>query len=273
MTRSPLKDISGEATRAQVRVRYGGIAAERGCCSSSSEDSARTGGAPSSCCGDPGVATQFGYTSEQLAELPEGANLGLGCGNPTAILGLTRGQAVLDLGSGAGIDGFLAAKQVGTRGLVVGVDMTPEMVAQARENAGRGGYKNVDFRLGEIEHLPVGDSSVDVVISNCVINLVPDKGIVYREAFRVLRPGGRLAISDVVATRPISAEARADPALWNSCSSGALEVRTVKSLLSRAGFLGIRVALKVPDSTADSLKWQATLGVVSADITATTPRA
>jgi len=220
---------------------------------------------------DPAVALQLGYTPEQLGNLPPGANLGLGCGNPTAILALRPGQTVLDLGSGAGIDCFLAAKQVGARGSVIGVDMTPEMLTKARGNARKGGYRNVDFRLGEIEHLPVGDASIDVVISNCVINLAPDKGIVYREAFRVLRPGGRLAVSDVVATRPITAPERANPSLWSSCSSGALEVRHVKALLRRAGFVDVRVVLKGPDQTPDSLQGQASLGVVSADIQATKP--
>jgi SAM-dependent methyltransferase len=219
------------------------------------------------------VTTQLGYTQEQLAGLPEGADLGLGCGNPTAILGLKHGQSVLDLGSGAGIDCFLAAKQVGARGSVIGVDMTPEMLTKARQNARKGGYKNVDFRLGEIEHLPVGDASVDVVISNCVINLAPDKGRVYREAFRVLRPGGELAVSDVVATRPITAKERADPSLWSSCSSGALEVSKVKTLLKRAGFVEVRVNLRTPEKTPDSLMGQASLGVVSADIRATKPHA
>ncbi len=274
MTGTPAKELASDATRAMVRDRYGGIATGAGGCPPASGDPSCCGESGSSCCaGEPGVAPQLGYTPEQLATLPEGANLGLGCGNPTAILHLTRGQTVLDLGSGAGIDCFLAAKKVGARGKVVGVDMTPEMVAKARENARNGGSKNVEFRRGEIEHLPVGDASVDVVISNCVVNLAPDKGVVYREAFRVLRPGGTLAVSDVVATRPIPANERADPARWSSCSSGALEVGAVKSLLRRAGFAGIKVALKAPATTPDSLKGQASLGVVSADITATKPRA
>jgi ubiquinone/menaquinone biosynthesis C-methylase UbiE len=179
---------------------------------------------------------------------------------------------VLDLGSGAGIDCFLAAKKVGTKGHVIGVDMTPEMLGKARENARKGHYSNVEFRLGEIEHLPVADNSVDVVISNCVINLVPEKGPVYRDAFRVLRPGGHLAISDVVATRPISARDRANPLLWSSCSSGALEARKVKTLLKRAGFKGIHLDLKIPEKVPDSLRGQASLGVVSADIRAIKPK-
>jgi ubiquinone/menaquinone biosynthesis C-methylase UbiE len=178
---------------------------------------------------------------------------------------------VLDLGSGAGIDCFLAAKKVGSKGHVIGVDMTPEMVGKARENARRGHYANVEFRLGEIEHLPVADGSVDVVISNCVINLVPEKGPVYREAYRVLRPGGHLAISDVVATRPISTRDRANLSLWSSCSSGALEVKEVKTFLKRAGFKDVRLDLKSSERAPDSLRGQASLGVVSADIRAVKP--
>jgi len=264
---------SDDRTHALVRDRYGRIASgERNdggcgpvgpCCGDESTSSG--------CCDDAGAALELGYSAEQLAALPEGANLGLGCGNPTALLGLKPGETVLDLGSGAGIDCFLAAQKVRKTGRVIGVDMTPEMISKSRANAREGGYKNVDFRLGEIEHLPVPDASVDVVISNCVINLAPDKGRVYREAFRVLRPGGRLALSDVVATRPISAKERADPGLWSSCSSGALPARQVKALLRRAGFEDVLVVLKVPRTPPESLKGPASLGVVSADIHATKP--
>jgi arsenite methyltransferase len=269
--------VSADGRRAQVRERYSGIAS--GGSSRAADSSAAASccgqGTASSCCGDSSASTaiQLGYSPEQLAGLPAGADLGLGCGNPTAMFGLKPGQTVLDLGSGAGIDCFLAAKQVGARGSVIGVDMTPEMLTKARRNARKGGYRNVDFRLGEIEHLPVGDASVDVVISNCVINLAPEKGRVYREAFRVLRPGGELAVSDVIATRPITAHERADPSLWSSCSSGALEVSRVRTLLRRAGFVHVRVKLRIPETPPDSLKGQATLGVVSADIRATKPRA
>ena len=210
-------------------------------------------------------------TAPGAAGLPEGANLGLGCGNPTALLSLKPGETVLDLGSGAGIDCFLAARKVGGQGQVIGVDMTPEMVAKARENARKGGYSNVEFRLGEIEHLPSADRSVDVVVSNCVMNLAPEKGQVYREAFRVLRPGGRFAVSDVVATRPITQRERDDPSLWSSCSSGALEVAEVRKLLLAAGFERIEVELRTPRSTPASLDGQTSLGVVSADIRATKP--
>jgi arsenite methyltransferase len=272
MSRSQKVAVSDDDRRAQVRRRYGGIAAAARLDASSPDPSSCCDtGAASSCCGDPTVTIQLGYAPGELASLPEGADLGLGCGNPTAILGLKPGQTVLDLGSGAGIDCFLAARKVGARGSVIGVDMTPEMLAKARENARKGGYRNVDFRLGEIEHLPVPDASVDVVVSNCVINLAPDKGRVYREAYRVLRPGGHLAVSDVVATRPITAKERADPSLWSSCSSGALEVGIVKGLLKRAGFVDVKVKLRTPEKIPDSLKGQFSLGVVSADIQATKP--
>ncbi|MCI4339540.1 MAG: arsenite methyltransferase [Thermoplasmata archaeon] len=265
--------VSDDSRRAQVRERYSDIAAHASCCGASGSAVSSCGDGDSSCCGsgNSGGAIQLGYTPKQLASLPEGSNLGLGCGNPTAILGLRSAQTVLDLGSGAGIDCFLAAKKVGPKGSVIGVDMTPEMVTKARGNARKGRYRNVEFRLGEIEHLPVSDGSVDVVLSNCVINLAPDKGRVYREAFRVLRPGGKLAISDVVATRPITDTERADPSLWSSCSSGALEVRTVKLLLTRAGFIDVRVNLPPFTATPASLEGQASLGVVSAEITATKP--
>ena len=251
--------------RAQVRERYGELAGGGGCCGSGKGSSGCCSGGRSSC------AEDLGYPRRELARLPEGADLGLGCGNPTAIASLAPSEDVLDLGSGAGIDCFLAAKRVGARGHVIGIDMTPEMVAKARGNARKGHYANVEFRLGEIEHLPAADGSVDVVLSNCVINLVPDKGQVYREAFRVLRPGGRLAISDMVATRPMTAQERSDPDLWSSCSSGALEIKQVKALLRRAGFDGIRVDLKGAERPPASLRGQASMGVVSADIRAVKP--
>ncbi len=261
-----------DATRASVRERYAGIATGNGCGCGGTTSSCCDGEDSSGCCGDPRAPTPSGYSAKDLSAHPEGADLGLGCGHPTALVSIRPGQRVLDLGSGAGVDCFLASKKVGTSGRVIGVDMTPEMLEKARSNARGGGYRNVEFRLGEIEHLPVADEDVDLVISNCVINLALDKKAVYREAFRVLRPGGQLAISDVVATRPISAKDRADPTLWSSCSSGALQLVEVKRILKGVGFTDVQVDLKGSGSDSPSLKGQSSLGVYSADIRAKKPR-
>jgi len=219
-----------------VRARYGGIAAAEkagGCCG------------PSCCDGaDPADAQRMGYSEDELQAAPEGANLGLGCGNPQAIAALRPGETVLDLGSGAGFDCFLAARQVGPAGRVIGVDMTHEMLARARANAARTGVANVEFRLGEIEHLPVADATADVVISNCVINLVPDKAQVFREAFRALKPGGRVAISDVVNTAALPAELQGDPDLLCKCALGAAPVARIEAWLAAAGFVDIRIEEK-----------------------------
>jgi len=187
---------------------------------------------------------KLGYSEEELSAAPEGANLGLGCGNPQAIADLKPGEVVVDLGAGAGFDCFLAARAVGATGRVIGVDMTPEMVGRAREIARESGYDNVDFRLGEIEHLPVADATADVVMSNCVINLSPDKPAVYAEAFRVLKPGGRLAVSDVVATAELPAEWKDDMALRCTCISGASLVSEVEEMLRAAGFVDTSVSPK-----------------------------
>jgi SAM-dependent methyltransferase len=184
----------------------------------------------------------MGYSKEELSSVPAGANLGLGCGNPQAIAALKPGDIVLDLGSGAGFDCFLAARQVGPAGKVIGVDMTPDMVAKARANARKGSHDNVEFRLGEIEHLPLADASVDVIISNCVINLSTDKPGVFREAYRVLKRGGRLAVSDVVATARLPDGIRNDLALYSTCVAGAVDVAAIEKMLAEAGFIEIRIA-------------------------------
>jgi len=228
--------------RNAVRERYGKAAQVAG--------STVTGCCAPSCCspGDETIiqeaAQSLGYTPEQISEVPGGSNLGLGCGNPQTIASLQEGEVVLDLGSGAGFDAFLAAKQVGHAGFVVGVDMTPEMIAKARDNAETGGFRNVEFRLGEIECLPVGDSSVDVIISNCVINLSPEKQEVFKEAFRVLKPGGRLAVSDIVATAELPEAVRVDLALYAGCMAGASQIVDLERMLSESGFVKIRIRPK-----------------------------
>jgi SAM-dependent methyltransferase len=230
--------VDTEKVKAAVRETYGRIATEdraSGCCGS-------TG-----CCGagaQPTTSAALGYSEEERRSAPEGADLGLGCGNPQAIAELQPGERVLDLGSGGGFDAFIAARQVGETGSVIGVDMTPEMIAKARANIGKVDLRNVEFRLGEIEHLPAADASVDVIMSNCVINLSTDKPAVFREAFRVLAPGGRLAISDIVALREIPQDVRNDLEAYAGCVSGAALVPEVEAMLVAAGFVDTRVELK-----------------------------
>ena len=249
-----------------VRVRYGGIA--------EAADAAACCGPVTSCCGDtaPGAPTdksrRMGYTELELAAVPEGANLGLGCGNPQAVAALKRGEIVVDLGSGAGFDCFLAAQQVGAAGHVIGVDMTHEMLKKARDNAAKIAAKNVEFRLGELEHLPVADNTADAILSNCVINLVPDKAQVFREAFRVLKPGGRLAISDVVNSTPLSAELQADTALLCGCIAGAAPIAQIESWLEQAGFVDVRVTPK-PESRELIATWAPGKGIEDFVVSAT----
>ncbi len=214
-------------------------------------DSGTSEGNAASCCGvdeDAGIqtliSTRLGYSSADLDKVPKGADLGLGCGNPKAIAALQPGEVVVDLGSGAGFDCFLAADEVGAAGRVIGVDMTPAMLSKARRNAKEGRFDQVEFRLGEIEHLPVADNTADVIISNCVINLSPDKPQVFREAFRVLKPGGRLAISDVVATTELPPEMRADADLIAGCIGNAALLTDLERWIEEAGFEAVRIAPK-----------------------------
>jgi SAM-dependent methyltransferase len=238
-----------------VRARYGGIAA-----------GAVADGAAPSCCDAAATpvtdskSMRMGYSADELAAVPEGANLGLGCGNPQAIAAMQPGETVVDLGSGAGFDCLLAARQVGAEGRVIGVDMTHEMLKKARENAAKVGAANVEFRLGELEHLPIADNTADIILSNCVINLVPDKAQVFREAFRVLKPGGRLAISDVVNIRALTPELAADRALICGCVAGAAPTSDVETWLKAAGFRDVVIAVK-PESREMVAGWAPGRGI------------
>lgn len=229
-----------EDIRQEVRKEYGKIGATgtaaSGCCATNCGCDGQATSTASA-----GAAANLGYSQAEVSAVPDGADLGLGCGNPQAIAALQPGETVVDLGSGGGIDCFLAARKVGPTGKVIGVDMTPEMIDRARQNAEEAQTQNVEFRLGEIEHLPVADGSVDAIISNCVVNLSPDKPAVFREAFRILKPGGRLAISDIVATAPLPDEVRNDVALHVGCVAGAAPVDELRSALADAGFVDIRV--------------------------------
>lgn len=264
-----MKTVENDNIRQAVRQQYGSIAQNNtaGC------------GCSSGCCSEPApdaavVSQALGYSTEELNLIPQGANMGLGCGNPQAIAALKPAEVVLDLGSGGGFDCFLAARQVGEAGRVIGVDMTPEMVSKARSNAETGNYRDVEFRLGEIENLPVGDGTVDVITSNCVINLSPDKPRVFSEAYRVLKPGGRLAISDIVAFAAMPESVRQDIALYTGCMAGASLVTEIESMLQASGFTSIRVQPK-GESKSFIQKWapgtDITDYVVSATIEAIKP--
>jgi len=228
--------LKNDEVRGAVRDRYAKIAVgqEQSCC-----------GGGSSCGTVTATAGEkLGYSEADLKNLPDGADMGLGCGNPQALASLRPGEVVVDLGSGGGIDCFLAAKVVGTSGRVIGVDMTPEMVSKARGNAERGGYDQVEFRLGEIEHLPVADGSVDVIISNCVINLSPDKAQVFRDSFRVLKSGGRLAVSDIVSTATLPEDVQTDLALYTGCMAGASSIEKLEEMMTAAGFTDVHIEPK-----------------------------
>jgi SAM-dependent methyltransferase len=292
-------DRDPEETRALVRERYGNIAADtQDCCgdvgidgtdcTDGTDGTDRIDGTDCTdgtdriddgCCDEDADATgseRLGYDAEDVASVADGADLGLGCGNPKAFAEMTTGETVLDLGSGAGFDCFLASDEVGHDGRVIGVDMTPEMVSKARENVAGNDAENVEFRLGEISHLPVADAVVDVVISNCVVNLAPDKQRVFDDAYRVLRPGGRVAISDVVQTAPFPDDVRMDPESLTGCVAGAASVGELEAMLERAGFEAIEIAPKA-ESTEFIDEWDADrdLGeyLVSATIEALKPPA
>ncbi len=232
-------------------------------------------GVESSCCGvsdddaiNTLISTRLGYSEDDLQQVPEGADMGLGCGNPRAIASLKPGETVVDLGSGGGFDAFLAAQEVGKSGHVIGIDMTPTMLSKARANAEKGQYKQVEFRLGEIEHLPVADNSVNVIISNCVINLSPNKAQVFADAFRILKPGGRLAISDVVASAEMPEEMKNDPQLHAGCMAGAELIDDLEHMIADAGFCNVRIAPK--DESRDFIKdWAPGRGVEDYVLSAT----
>jgi len=239
-----------------VRKKYGSIARKGGSC------------CQSSCCGTAApreISKKVGYTDAELTAVPPGSNLGLGCGNPTALASIKEGDTVLDLGSGAGFDCFLASRKAGPGGKVIGVDMTAEMVQNARANALKGGYENVEFRQGEIEKLPVEDSSIDVIISNCVINLVPSKERAFKEAFRVLKPGGRLMVSDIVLHKELPDFIKGSIEAYTGCISGALLKEDYLNAIRSAGFQGVDVieeSVFPLDVSLDGQKCQANFGDV-----------
>jgi SAM-dependent methyltransferase len=246
--------IHKEKIKESVRESYAKVAKAGGvsikssmaasCCGPT--DTSADTNVTASCCGGSEVTAEqmsavMGYSNEEIASVIESANMGLGCGNPVALASLKTGETVVDLGSGGGFDCFLAAKQVGQSGQVIGVDMTQEMITKARKNADKTGTKNVEFRLGEIEHLPVADNSTDLIMSNCVINLSPDKRQVYREAYRILKPGGRLSISDVLATATLPDEIQKNLALVAACVGGAETFDDTEKILKEAGFQNIKI--------------------------------
>ncbi|TCK18330.1 methyltransferase family protein [Thiogranum longum] len=268
-----MSQSQSDGVRQNVRQAYSEVAEasdEGACC-----------GEATSCCGvsedeqiNTLISTRLGYSQQDLDSVPEGADMGLGCGNPRAIASLEAGEVVLDLGSGGGFDAFLAAQEVGESGRVIGIDMTPAMLSKARANAEKGGFSQVEFRLGEIEYLPVADAGIDVIISNCVVNLSPDKAQVFREAWRVLKPGGRLAISDVVASAELPDSIRNDPYLHSACVAGASLISELEGWLQAAGFVDITIQPK--DESLEFIKdWAPGRGVeeyvVSATIEAVKP--
>ena len=259
--------------RQRVRDAYAKVA--------QADDAGESCGSAVGCCGvsddiaiNSLISTRLGYSDDDLDKAPSGADMGLGCGNPCAIASLKEGEVVVDLGSGGGFDCFLAAQEVGDAGRVIGVDMTPDMLSKARKNIDKGNFTNVEFRLGEIEHLPIADATVDVIISNCVINLSPNKQQVFNDAFRVLKPGGRLAISDVVATVELPQAMRSDAALIAECIGNASLIEDLEAMIKAAGFQDL--AINPKDESKEFIKdWapehNVTDYVVSATIAATKP--
>jgi len=240
-----------DAIRQQVRESYSKVA--------EASNNKEATGIESSCCGvsdDIDINTlnslRLGYSSDDLDNVPEGADMGLGCGNPRAIAGLSAGEIVVDLGSGGGFDAFLAAREVGETGQVIGIDMTPTMISKARDNANKANFENVEFRLGEIEYLPIADNTIDVIISNCVINLSPNKTQVFSDAYRVLKSGGRLAISDVVASVEMPEEMKNDLDLYAGCMAGASLIDDLEGYMQDAGFKEIKITPK--DESKDFIK-------------------
>lgn len=247
------QDNQHDEHRQQVRDAYAQVA--------QADNNGDACGVGSSCCGvsddsaiNTLISTRLGYSQDELDKVPRGADMGLGCGNPKAIAALKPGETVIDLGAGGGFDCFLAAHEVTDSGRVIGIDMTPDMLSKARNNADKGNFSNVEFRLGEIENLPVADDSANVIISNCVINLSPNKARVFQEAFRVLKPGGRLAISDVVATVELPEEMRTDAALIAGCMGNASLIEDLKIMIKAAGFDNVRIEPK-DDSKAFIRDW------------------
>ena len=243
--------IGKDKHRQEVREAYAEVAR--------ASDAGEACGVGASCCGTTDdvaintlISTRLGYSETDLAQVPEGADMGLGCGNPKAIAALCQGEVVIDLGAGGGFDCFLASAEVGDEGRVIGIDMTPDMLSKARNNVAKGGFTNVEFRLGEIEHLPVADDTANVIISNCVINLSPDKPQVFREAYRVLQPGGRLAISDVVATVELPPAMRNDPALVAGCMGNASLIHELEDMIAAAGFE--QVLIQPKDESKDFIR-------------------
>ena len=240
-----MMEMKEKGIKKVVRKNYADIARQNSSCCGPKAPASINPLKAKSCCGAPPTASdmskKMGYSEEELSKLPEGANLGLGCGNPVALASLKEGDTYLDLGSGAGIDCFLAADRVGKTGKVIGVDMTPEMIDRARENARKADFENVEFRLGEIEHLPVGDNSVDVITSNCVINLSPEKSAVFKEAYRVLKPGGRLMISDIVLLKELPEAVLNSIEAYVGCVSGALLKDEYLGIVRDTGFEDIEI--------------------------------